>query len=139
LRYDYEVAELFAEFNTVFGALPFQVWADAAENQAVDDFNMAWAVGMKLGAASNYRTWELGAAYHSHEKDALFAQLVDSDFGGGLTDTEGFVIRAGYAPLRNWVLNATYFINTLNVDVANSAGRRDVDYDRLQLDFNLKF
>lgn len=139
LAYDYEVAEVFAEFNTSFGSLPFQVWADVAENQAVDDLNMAWGAGVKLGAASNYRTWEIGATYQSLEKDALFAQLIDSDYAGGQTDTEGFVIRAGFAPLKNWVLHAAYFINTLNVDVANSAGRRDVDYDRLQVDFNLKF
>lgn len=139
LANDFEVAELFAEFNTAFGALPFQVWADVAENQATDDLNTAWAAGVKLGAASNYRTWEVGAAYHAHEKDALFAQVVDSDFGGGFTDTEGFVFRAGYAPQKNWVINATYFLNMLNVDIANAAGATEVDYDRLQLDFNLKF
>jgi cell division protein FtsB len=139
LAYDCEVAELFAEFNTTFGALPFQVWADVAENQDPDDLNSAWAAGFRLGAASNYRTWEFGAMYQNVEKDALFAQLIDSDFGGGLTDTEGFAIRAGYAPVRNWVINATYFINKLNVDVANSVGQTEVDYDRLQVDFNVKF
>ena len=54
--------------------------------------------------------------YQSIEKDALFAQLIDSDFAGGVSDTEGFVLRAGYAPVRNWVLNATYFLNKRNVD-----------------------
>ena len=41
--------------------------------------------------------------------------------------------------MRNWVLNATYYLNTRNRDVANSSGQRDVDYDRLQVDFNVKF
>ena len=54
------------------------------------------------------------------EKDALFAQLIDSDFAGGVSDNEGFVVRVGYAPVRNWVLNATYFLNKRNVDVPNA-------------------
>jgi hypothetical protein len=37
------------------------------------------------------------------------------------------------------VLNATYFLNKRNVDRANGFGQTDVDYDRLQLDFNVKF
>lgn len=139
LAYDFEVAEVFAEFNTAFGTLPVQLWADIAENQDPDDLNMAWAAGFRVGQASNYRTWEFGAGYQVIEKDALFAQLIDSDFGGGVTDTKGWVLRAGYAPVRNWTMNASYFINELNMDVANSVGETGVDYDRLQLDFNLKF
>ena len=77
--------------------------------------------------------------YQVLEKDALFAQLIDSDFAGGVSDSEGWVLRAGYTPVRNWTLNATYFLNQRNVDVANSAGLTEVDYDRLQLDFNVKF
>jgi len=49
------------------------------------------------------------------------------------------VVRAGYAPVRNWVLNASYFINQRNVERANGAGQTEVGYDRLQLDFNVKF
>lgn len=139
LANDFEVGELSAELNTTFGALPFQVWAIAAENQDPNDLNTAWAAGFRLGAASNYRTWEFGALYQVLEKDALFAQLIDSDFAGGVSDSEGWVVRAGYAPVRNWVLNATYFMNKLNRDVPNSIGATAVDYDRLQLDFNVKF
>jgi hypothetical protein len=36
-------------------------------------------------------------------------------------------------------LNATYFINDRNVDVANAANQKKVGYDRLQLDFNVRF
>ena len=95
-----------------------------------------------MSATDNERhcAWMGRAQLHqSLEKDALFAQLIDSDFGGGLTDTEGFVVRAGYAPVRNWVINASYFVNKLNVDVANSVAQTEVDYDRLQVDFNVKF
>jgi cell division protein FtsB len=139
LVYDYEVINLTAEFNGAIGALPLMVWADVAQNQDPSDLDTAWGTGVLFGKASNPKTWEFGATYQVLEKDALFAQLIDSDFGGGTTDSEGFMFRVGYAPVRNWTLNGTYFLNKRNVDVANSVGQIDVDYDRLQLDFNAKF
>ncbi len=139
LAFDYNVANVSAQFDTTLGTLPFQIWADYAKNTDPDDFNTAWAAGVVLGKASNYRTWELGALYQKLDKDALFGQLVDSDFAGGVTDVEGWVFKAAYAPVRNWALNTTYFLNKRNVEVANAAGFRNVDYDRLQVDFNVKF
>jgi hypothetical protein len=136
---DYEVVELSGQFDTMLGSWPLQIWADFAQNQDPDDLNNAWAAGVLFGKASNPKTWEFGLAYEKLEKDALFGQLVDSDFGGGFTDTKGVVLRGAYAPVRNWTLNATYFINERNVDVANSALQTGVDYNRLQLDFNVKF
>ena len=141
LAYDYEVIRRAGRSSTrTLGSLPLQLWADAAQNQDPDDLDTAWAAGVLFGRASNYRTWELGAIYQVMEKDALFAQLIDSDFAGGVSDNEGWVLRGGYAPVRNWALNATYFLNKRNVDVAaNAFGTTEVDYDRLQLDFNVKF
>jgi hypothetical protein len=136
---DYEVINLSAEFSAMVGQLPLTVWADAAKNQDPDDLDTAWSAGVMLGKAGNYRTWEVGALYQVIEKDALFAQLIDSDFAGGVSDTEGWVLRGAYAPVRNWVLNATYFLNKRNRDVATSSGQSEIDYDRLQLDFNVKF
>jgi hypothetical protein len=139
LRHDFRVINLSAELSTTLGQLPLQLWADVAQNQDPDDLDTAWSAGVVLGKASNRRTWELGASYHVIEKDALFGQLIDSDLGAGMTDSAGWVLRAGYAPLPNWAINSTYYLSKRNVDVPNSAGQSDVDYDRLQLDFNVKF
>ncbi len=140
LAYDYNIIEGLAEFNTQVGTLPLQIWANYAQNEDPDDLNTAWGAGVLLGKASNYRTWEAGFGYQVIEKDALFAQVIDSDFGDGTTDTEGWVIRAGWAPVRNTSLNATYFINNRFVDVpVNAVYGTKTDYDRLQLDFNMKF
>ena len=62
-------------------------------------------------------TWEFGVLYQKIEKDALFGQLVDSDFGDGNTDSDGFVLRGGYTVARNWTINATLFMNELSNDV----------------------
>ena len=136
---DYEVVNLTAEWNMNVGAYPLLLWGDAAQNRAVDDLDTAWAAGVLFGKASNPKTWEFGASYQVVEKDALFAQFIDSDFGGGLSDEQGYKIVAAYAPTRNWTLNGTYFLNDRNVDRANAAGKTEVGYDRMQLDFNVKF
>lgn len=134
LKYDFNVLQLATQWNTTIAGLPFQAWGQYSKNLDPDDLNTAWAAGVLFGAAANYRTWEVGAMYQVVEADALFGQLVDSDFGAGNTDNRGFLLRAGYAPVRNWVFNATYFINERNIDVGTKS-----DYDRLQLDMNLRF
>jgi hypothetical protein len=98
------------------------------------EFDTAWAIGVTVGKASNPRTWEAGLFYESLDKDALFAQMIDSDFCDGTSDCDGWVVKGGYAPVRNVTLNGTYFINTRNKDVGT-----ELDYNRLQLDVNYKF
>jgi cell division protein FtsB len=135
LEYDYEVLDIGAQVGTMIGELPFTVWANYAQNMASDvEYDTAYAAGFTLGKAGNPRTWEAGAFYQSLDKDALFAQFIDSDFGDGKTDSEGWVLKGGYAPVKNFTVNATYFINTLNKDVGT-----ELDYNRLQLDLNYKF
>jgi len=134
LLYDFDIWEAQAELNLTLGKLPLQAYIDYAQNTDPDDLNEAYSVGFLLGKASNDRTWEFGAAYQSIEKDALFGQFVDSDFGAGKTDADGWIFKVGYVPVKNWTLNGTYFVNKIGVDAGN-----DVDYDRLQLDLNYKF
>ncbi|WP_198683146.1 putative porin [Peristeroidobacter agariperforans] len=133
LAYDFQVVDLMAEYNFKLRDVPFQVWADVARNLDAE-YDTAFTMGTMVGKASNPGTWETGLAYQLIEKDALFAQHIDSDFGGGLSDSDGWVLRTGYAPAKNWVLNATYFKNANNKDVGT-----EYDFDRLMLDFNTRF
>jgi cell division protein FtsB len=136
---DYRVVDLAAEYSTALGKWPLLVWADLAQNQAADDQDEAFSGGVIFGKAANPGSFEFGIGYYSVEADAVFAQVFESDFANGLTDSDGLVLRAGYAPERNWTLNATYFLNDRNMDVPNAIGDTDVDFDRFQLDVNLKF
>jgi archaellum component FlaC len=135
LVFDYEIGELGAEFNSQIGNLPLTLFANYAQNMAdgVEE-DTAYNAGFRLGRASNPKTWEVAAMYQSVDKDALFGQFLDSDFGNGVTDTEGWALRGAYAPVRNIAVNLTYFINTLNKDVGT-----ELDYDRLQLDLNWRY
>jgi hypothetical protein len=135
LQYDYEILELAAQVGVTAFDMPLAFWANYAQNMASGvEYDTAYGVGAVLGKASNARTWEAGLFWQSIDKDALFGQFIDSDFGDGRTDSEGFVLKGGYAPVKNITMNATYFINTLNKDVGT-----ELDYDRLQLDLNYKF
>jgi hypothetical protein len=138
-RYDYDVVHAFAQYERrVFGDLPLTAFADFARN-ADAELDTAWAVGLMLGRASKPRTWEAGALYQVIEKDALFGQWIDSNFGAGLTDSRGWLLRAIYAPASNVTFNATFFLNELNVDAYSAAVPRQRDYRRLQLDANIRF
>jgi hypothetical protein len=145
LRYDYEIFELAGEMGLTLFDLPFAFWANYAQNMAGGvEYDTAYSVGASLGRASNPKTWNAALWYQSLDKDALFAQFIDSDFGDGRTDSEGWVLRGAYAPVRNFNIQATYFLNTINKDVAPVAGPtfrigEELDYDRLQLDLNYRF
>ena len=135
LKYDYQIVELAGQVGLTAFNQPVAIWANYAQNTASGvKFDTAYAVGAMLGKASNAKTWEAGLFYQSLDKDALFGQIVDSDFGDGRTDSEGWVLKAGYAPVKNFTMNATYLVSTLNKDVGT-----ELSYDRLQLDLNYKF
>jgi regulator of replication initiation timing len=144
LKYGYDVLELSAQMDLTVFDLPLSLWVEWAQNQASDvEYDTAYNVGFLLNKASNAKTWEFAALWQEMDKDAMYAQMIDSDFGGGNTDTSGWVFRAGYAPVKNIVLNATYFLNEINKDVppvTNPANTfTGLDYDRLMLDVNYKF
>jgi regulator of replication initiation timing len=133
LAYDFRVLELMTEYNTRLIDRPLQLWVDVAKNQDAE-LDTAITAGALFGKAADRGTWEVGLAYEVLEKDALFAQLIDSDFAGGVSDSSGWILRGAYAPQKNWVLNLTYFDTIANMDVGD-----EYSFDRLMLDFNVKF
>jgi hypothetical protein len=161
---DFDVIEGFVDLTATVGGQPLRLFVDYAQNSAAevnpvagDELDTAIAYGFSYGAATAApRTWEFGALYQKIEKDALFGQLLDSDFADGNTDGDGFVIRGGYTLARNWTINAQLFLNQLSNDVPQSVtvfnestpapydtqvitGIADREYNRLQLDLNFRF
>ncbi|MEO7775496.1 MAG: putative porin [Steroidobacteraceae bacterium] len=141
---DFTELEGFGELTTMVGKLPLSFHADYWQNtDAETDFDTAYSVGVMLGRVSNSRTWEIGYVFQHVEKDAVYGQYIDSDFGGGNTDAEGSIFKVGYAFARNWALNLTYFMNDINIDVpvtiAGQGAVLDRSYKRLQVDLNVKY
>ena len=133
---DYNMIEALAQAEFTVADQPLQVFAQYIQNQEVDDLDSGYIAGFNWGKASNPMSWEFGYAYGVVEKDAQFAQFVDSDFGGGVTDVDGSVVKIGFAPAKNWVVNGTYFMNNRFID---APGATESDYDRYQIDLNFKF
>jgi hypothetical protein len=144
LASDFNLMELFAEWSVSLAGRPMALHADLIKNDgAVNSMDTAWSAGVLYGKASDPRTWEIGYLYQSVEKDALYGQYIDSDWGNGSTDAKGHMFKFAYALAKNWTLNTTYILNKTNMDVATSVSGvgsvRDRDYKRLQVDLNFKY
>jgi cell division protein FtsB len=133
--YDYNIGQLFAEATLPVRHVPFTVFADYGHNfEATNGLDTAYSVGLMVGKASGAGQWEGGVMKQQVQKDALFAQWTDSDFGGGVTDNDGYVWRLGWMAMKNLLVNFIYMDTQFNVDVGNQA-----DYDRWQIEANFTF
>jgi hypothetical protein len=146
LANDYDLMEAIVQYDfTAVAGRPLQLYVDYVKNdKAINNMDTAYSAGILYGKASDPRTWEIGYYYAKMEKDALYGEYIDSDWGGGTTDAKGSTLKFGYAFAKGWTFNGTYFLNKTNMDVAASgtgvpAGTFNRDYKRLQLDLNFKF
>lgn len=141
---DYDDLEGFVEWTMPVAGRPLVLYVDYANNIAADTgLDTAYSIGALYGKASDPRTWEIGYFYQKVEKDALFGQFIDSDWGAGNTDAQGSVIKFGYAFAKNFTLNGWYHFATTNNDVPVTIPGVGTVYDRgykrLQLDLNFKY
>ena len=141
---DYDQVEAFAEWSMPVAGRPLALYADYFNNIAADnDLDTAYSTGVMYGRANDPRTWEIGYFYQLIEKDSLFGQFIDSDFGGGNTDSRGSVIKLAFAPAKNWVINTWYHFGETNLDspaaITGVGPVYDRDYRRLQVDLNFKY
>jgi hypothetical protein len=140
---DYRMMELLGQADWNVGKYPVSVFVDYMRNNGVlssvssNKQDTAYAAGFLFNKASAAKSWEFGVVYQKAEKDGVYSGFHDSDFGGGLTDTDGEVFKFAYVPATNWTLNATYFLNSRFVDAKDTVPSRD--YKRLQLDLNYKY
>lgn len=155
LANDFDILHLQGELGTQLLGRPLTVYLDYGRNLAAErgdpaqgvpaGLDTAYAAGFVWGRASAPRSWEIGYVWQKVEKDALFAQWVDSNYADGRTDGQGGVLRLAYALGRNWRFNLNYFMNDTNVDgpvavtfpVTQTVTGRD--YRRLQLDVLASF
>ncbi len=131
---DFNIFEASLEYKTKFINQPLSVFGTYVENTEADDLNSGYAVGFDLGKVTDPGTWHLNYSYMDIDADAVYALFNDSNFGNGNTDTKGHVLRGGYGLFKNTSLIFAYFSNEARKDQPNN-----VDYDRFQLDFMLKF
>lgn len=136
-RYDYELVELFGEYASMIGEVPFSIYGDYVVNTASGvSADTGWLVGATYNKASSPGDWQIGYEYRELERDAVLAAFTDSDFSNGGTHGKGHKFSFKYALAKNIAAGATYFLNDRDAD---GGGKRDDTYRRLQLDVEMKF
>jgi hypothetical protein len=94
----------------------------------------AWIAGIRVGKPKFERAWDwaFGISYRYVESDAVVDGFVDSDFGGGGTNVEGYTIYGSLALSPN----VAFGVRWMSADeIAGPPLKTDV----LQVEFNGKF
>lgn len=133
---EFGVLEGSAEFGTWIGAFPVSLIGTWARNAMINDENVGFQAGVRLGKATVSKTWEAAWFFKQVETDATVADLADSDFGDGGTNRKGHIAWLAFNPT-DWTQFKLkgFFTQVLNEALAPGAD----DIDRVQLDFALKF
>ncbi len=133
-RYDYLLAQVFAEAAFDVGGWPTTVFFDYVNNSDAADNDTGWTLGTRVGQARDKGQFQFSYFYADKEADALLGLLTDSDFAGGGTDNNGHFFKVDYGISKGWTIGAQYFIN--ETDIISGAKR---DYNRLMIDAQWKW
>lgn len=79
------------------------------------DFSQLFNLGLTVGSARNKGGWTVTGEYRYIEAGSANAFLLDSDFNGGFTNAEGFIVSGSYAFTDNIAGTITFF-NSNNID-----------------------
>ncbi len=106
-------------------------------NVPVQDSGYQLGVSVGTQKVKYLRDWRVSFMYRHLEGDAVLDAFADSDFLGGGTDSEGYILQFQYGVLDNTIAS----IKWLSADSINSdpVSDRSVSIDTLQLDISAKF
>jgi len=131
LQNDFNVAEFASDLTMERYPGSITLFMHLARNVAASEEDTAYSAGVTLGA-SRLKHWKFGYQYAHIERDALFGQLMDGDFGGGSTDSRGHAFRLFYRPEARWSSSLSYLHNRTNI---SSTAPRPFDLIQLDIDF----
>ena len=113
LAAEYRLVNVTTGFQTKFpSGMPFRLTADYVRNIGYDEDDVlartgldirerteGYAAYMHLGPEELHEAgrWSLRLGYRYLQRDAVLDAFTDSNFGGGATDTQGYVLRTQYA------------------------------------------
>ena len=125
---NYNVTNLSAEMKTTIGSdlLPITYFVDFAKNSKAEENDTAFLIGAKL--TLNDR-WKATYFYKDAEANAVFAALVDSDFGGGGVGHKGHQLNLSYNFSKKLSVELTWFDNQKKMNI---------DYKKMFIDFKYK-
>jgi hypothetical protein len=134
---DYDLVEVFAEFNTKVSDLPVSAFGSWVTNTAAlaGYEDTGWLLGFKLNKAANPGSWEFGYDYRDLGTDAVVGQFSEDDFIGG-TGGKGHKFVFAYQVAKNVQAVASYWLDKITRPGTASAND---DYSRLFADIVVKF
>lgn len=131
--YDYNLLEGTIELKSKVADMPSSVYINYVQNQDPSDDNVGYLAGFGVGKVKEKGDWSFAYTYRKVERDAVIANLADSDFADGKTDIQGHSVGVGYGIFKNSKLALTYF------DAERSIKTAKTDYSRAHMDFSFKF
>lgn len=127
----FEIIDVAAQWKQEFPSGTISLFAHGAHNSAAERGADAYAAGFQLSTVQ-LREWSAGYIYARVGQDALFGQFFDGDFGGGVTDTRGHVLRVAYRPASRLGATLSYFNNEVAVGTEDERRFRlfqlDIDF-----------
>ncbi len=117
----------------------FTLYYSGTTNNEAEDYNKANIVGISYGKTKDKGTWIVGFNQRTVELNALNSKLMDSDFAGQTTDTTGSIAWGKYMLTDKSYLSFGYFQNTKNADEKADATKDAEAYNKLQVDYGVKF
>lgn len=132
LASDFEIVDASTQWSQESYPGTFTLFAHVSHNsQALHDGD-AYAAGVEFAPAQVISDWRASYQYARIGQDSLFGQLMDGDFGGGVTDSRGHVLRIAYRPASRASATLSYFDNELG----EGADRHDFRLLQLDIDFS---
>lgn len=160
LASDYKLADFYIEYDVAnFAPVHVIVAGDYVKNMGYDDKAVASRLSGDMEAKTDgyqirftvgwpqvtkARDWQVSLIYRYLERDAVLDAFTDSDFHGGGTDAQGYVLKFDYGLFDN--VSATLrWLSSNEIDgsypqlnpVGSGTGKLGID--TLQLDLNAKF
>ena len=131
---DYDILELFAEYETKLRGWPIVAFVEWTHNTRVATAGTAYSVGVNVGNADQPGTAEWSWEWRDTEADALVGVLTDSDLADGRTDSRGHVLKGSYR-LSDYMSIAA----TLIFSEYGGLNASPTDFDRVMLDVEFGF
>lgn len=157
LASDYDLANFYVEYDIAnFAPIHVIVAADYVKNLGFDTGEVAARVGTEINErvegyqarvtigwpqVAKARDWQVSMIYRYLERDAVLDAFTDSDFHGGGTDADGYIIKFDYGLYDNVAMTLRW-LSSNEVDGDSypmTLGSGKLGIDTLQVDLNAKF
>lgn len=132
-RNDYDIVELFLEYETRIGRWPVVAFGEWTRNTRVAAADTAYSIGVNVGKADEPGTGEWSWEWRDTEADALVGILTDSDLADGNTASRGHVLKGSYRLTGYMSIGGTLIFSEYERNGSST------DFDRLMLDIAFEF